>query len=276
MNQRTALIADIHGNSPALRTVLDDIRSQGCSQLFVLGDIINGLDPGGCVELLRSWPAITGIKGNAEYYLLTPDLEDFPLRTQALYSEVIGLIHWWRSQLHDSQLAWLAQLSDLIIWENTCLVHDAPLDRLLPEQHYQQGIDQKYQELCYHARGLRADMEEEELQPILAWMEVEQISDVFSGHTHVPFQRMFGTRRICNIGSVGLPLDGDSRATWALVEDLPEGKRTVTLRRIEYPIDETLAIVERTPSYPTFAKPGMQAAYKTMLIHGRHWSRYRS
>jgi protein phosphatase len=35
-----ALIADIHGNVPALEAVLDDIRRRGITRIFCLGDLV--------------------------------------------------------------------------------------------------------------------------------------------------------------------------------------------------------------------------------------------
>ena len=78
MTTQVALLSDVHGNSPALQAVLNDIRSQGCTKVFMLGDIINGVDPHGCIQLLQEWcetnaAELTCLKGNGEEYLLTPD-----------------------------------------------------------------------------------------------------------------------------------------------------------------------------------------------------------
>lgn len=83
MVTKIALLSDIHGNSPALQAVLADMQNQGCTQVFMLGDIINGVDPHGCIQLLREWCAknnaeLTCIKGNGEEYLLTPDQDAIP------------------------------------------------------------------------------------------------------------------------------------------------------------------------------------------------------
>ena len=74
MSNKIALLSDIHGNSPALEATLKDIERQDCSQVFMLGDIINGVDPHGCIELLRNWAnsnnvELACIQGNAEAYL---------------------------------------------------------------------------------------------------------------------------------------------------------------------------------------------------------------
>ena len=59
---------------------------------------------------------------------------------------------------------------------------------------------------------------------------------VLCGHTHMPMIRKIGTKTFVNPGSVGLPLDGDPRASYAVFHD---GK--VRLRRVRYPVTETVA-----------------------------------
>ena len=54
---KTGILSDIHGNSPALAAVLADARREGVQQLVMLGDIINGIDPHGCIRLLLEWSA---------------------------------------------------------------------------------------------------------------------------------------------------------------------------------------------------------------------------
>src|SRR5512147_1702025 len=50
---RRALISDIHGNLEALEVVLDDIKSQGISEIYCLGDIIGyGPNPRECIDLV--------------------------------------------------------------------------------------------------------------------------------------------------------------------------------------------------------------------------------
>ncbi len=49
--KRAAFLSDVHGNSPALEAVLENIASFEVDELISLGDIINGLDPQGSVHL---------------------------------------------------------------------------------------------------------------------------------------------------------------------------------------------------------------------------------
>lgn len=63
-----AVIADCHGNSLALRAVLDDIDRRGISDVVNLGDSADAnLDPAGVVSLLMERD-ITSLAGNYETY----------------------------------------------------------------------------------------------------------------------------------------------------------------------------------------------------------------
>ena len=64
------------------------------------------------------------------------------------------------------------------------------------------------------------------------------------GHTHRPVDRVVGHVRLINDGSVGLPLDGDTRPAYALL-DFEGGECTVTLRRVGYDREAVIAELER-------------------------------
>ena len=95
---KIAFLSDIHGNSPALRSVLDDIQQEQCKKVFVLGDIVNGIDPHECVRILHSWSDETGInlvciKGNAEAYLVTPDRDSMIQQNDILPDASVGVLN---------------------------------------------------------------------------------------------------------------------------------------------------------------------------------------
>ena len=269
---RIALLADIHGNSPALQAVLEDVARQGCERLYVLGDIINGYDPARCIDMLRGWPGpLAALHGNAEAYLLTPDLDAFPLRHETMYAALFRLLRWFEAHLTAEHMAWLTGLPDTIRWNGACLAHDSPLDRLFPRPRYTPGIDLKYQELMYHAPGIYPDTPPEQLAPLLEWMAAESVWQVYLGHTHVPLNAWHGDKFLCNPGSVGMPLDGDPRPAWGLLEQTEGEPPLVSIRRVDYDIPAILQLIDATPDYPDGGKPGMQPAYKKMLQTGIHW-----
>lgn len=65
---------------------------------------------------------------------------------------------------------------------------------------------------------------------------------LFFGHTHWPIKVRSGNTLVVNPGSVGQPKDGDPRACYAIWQD-----GDVSLRRIEYDVEETVRAYENTP-----------------------------
>src|SRR5262249_20680651 len=63
---------------------------------------------------------------------------------------------------------------------------------------------------------------------------------VFMGHTHRPHVRQLPRRRLVNVGSAGMPLDGDPRACYFLLED-----GQVSERRVPYDVEALLAAFDR-------------------------------
>ena len=276
MINRSALLSDIHGNSPALQAVWEDIVRNECFQVFVLGDIINGIDPHGCVELLNQWRETSAvklacIKGNAETYLLTPDLDALWDRKEPWNADVIRRIKWFESRLSEADLKWIRSFPDFIFWNNACLVHDSPIDRLDPHSWHKPEIEPKYQEWFYHSPGIVENMETAEWQKILAFMTARGFTQVFCGHTHNPFLREIGGKLICNVGSVGIPCDGNPQAAWVMLEEKPDGKPVIKIQRVDYDIARIHLLIDDTPDYPYFQLPGIKGAYKKWFSTGIHW-----
>ena len=61
------------------------------------------------------------------------------------------------------------------------------------------------------------------------------------GHIHTPFVRRLARITVANSGSVGMPYDGDARATYLLVD----GSR-VTIQRVEYDIEAECRLLEQS------------------------------
>ena len=71
---RRALISDIHGNLEALEVVLDDIQSQGITEIFCLGDIIGyGPNPRECIDRVMETCKITLLGNHDQGAMFDPD-----------------------------------------------------------------------------------------------------------------------------------------------------------------------------------------------------------
>jgi len=192
---RLAVLADIHGNLPAMEAVLADADHRGYDRLVIAGDFTGGAWSNEVTALLRSRDAIV-IRGNNEDYLLAfangTAPEEWKDRAQ------------WASircscDLTDrSTVDFIAQLPDqrILSLEGRSpirLVHGSP-----------QGI----------ADGIYPDSDPEKLDEILS--QVEE-SVLICGHTHRSWTDERHNTLAFNPGSAGLSCNGDPRAHYALL-----------------------------------------------------------
>ena len=88
---RRALISDIHGNLEALEVVLDDIQTQGITDIFCLGDIIGyGPNPRECIDRVMDTCDMTLLGNHDQGAMFDPD--GFNIGAERA-------IFWTRSQL---------------------------------------------------------------------------------------------------------------------------------------------------------------------------------
>jgi predicted phosphodiesterase len=192
-----ALLYDVHGNLPALEAVLDDAAGRGAQGFLLGGDYaLMGAWPLESVERLRELDAVW-IRGNVDRWTAAPD--EAP-------AEVQGAIARCRELLGEDLVAELAAL---------------------PESHTEEGVLFCHGSPVSDVRSFAPEPGEEDAELLLG---VEARRVVF-GHTHVAFMREGpGGVELLNPGSVGIPLDGDHRAAYALVA----GDGTVEQRRVAY------------------------------------------
>jgi diadenosine tetraphosphatase ApaH/serine/threonine PP2A family protein phosphatase len=165
--------------------------------------VLFGPEPAACVDRLRGLgDQLAAIKGNTDRYVI--DRQDDVDR--------------WADALGEDRLSWLDAL---------------PAQLALPEQDA----------LLVHATP-RGD--EEMLMPETPASEAAAIlagvgqRTLFCGHVHIQYRRSVAGHDVINPGSVGMPLDGDCRAAWAIVSD---GR--VELRRTAYDVETVADRVER-------------------------------
>lgn len=238
-----AIISDIHGNLEALEAVLADIRTLGIKEVFCLGDIIGyGPNPRECIDLVMQTCTVT-ILGNHDNAALF-DPEGFnPQAERAIF--------WTRKQLesddtakNDKRWEFLGDLPRMRREANFLFVHGSarnPLNEyVFPEDIYNQR----------------------KMERIFGLVE----SYCFQGHTHIPgvFQEEYsfaspdeigselklGDRKVLvNVGSVGQPRDGDSRAAYIVLD---QTAKTVQFRRVLYDIEKTISKIYAIPELDNF------------------------
>ena len=195
-----AILSDIHGNLPALKSVLKDMEQYEIDQVISLGDV-SGYYPfiNEVIELLRLHDT-TNLIGNHDRYII--DNTECPRSTSANLC-----LTYQKSVITDENKAWLAKSSPSIVIGEASMVHGGWDD---PEDEYLYKISASYFE--------RFD---------------EKF--FFCGHTHV--QKHIDLKNgqfFTNPGSVGQPRDGINTASYCLYD---EKTGSVILKRVEYDID---------------------------------------
>jgi putative phosphoesterase len=200
---RIAIVSDVHGNLIALEAVLEDLERQRPDLVVHGGDLaFNGPRPAESVERIRQlgWP---GVRGNMDEALET-------------HRGRHPSIDWAREQLGEERNRWLQELA--LEWrhdDEVALVHAVPGD-------------------LWKAVGREAD--DAELRAVYGPLGARL---AVYGHIHRPYVRELGDLTVANTGSVGLPFDGDPRASYLLVSD---GRPEV--RRVAYDVERAVRDVE--------------------------------
>ncbi|HVF78884.1 MAG TPA: metallophosphoesterase family protein [Solirubrobacteraceae bacterium] len=197
-----ALLYDIHGNVRGLDAVLEDAAQQGADAYFIGGDVaLFGPWPEATVARLRELQPATWIRGNGERW--TANREDAP-------EFLRGATDATRNALGDELVAEHAALpGSAAVADGTRAWHGSPVSDV---------------------RSFTPEPGDDEAE-LLAGVEESRL--IF-GHTHLPFARMASNDgrpvELVNPGSVGMPLDGDHRAAYALLRE--DG--TIEHRRVAY------------------------------------------
>ncbi|MEY2516041.1 MAG: hypothetical protein QOJ89_3399 [bacterium] len=195
-----ALIYDVHGNLPALEAVLSDMAAQGADAYLIGGDVaLFGAWPQDTVARLQELAPATWIRGNGERWTADPGAAPEPVR---------GATHATR-----------AALGDALVAELDGLPESAPLAHGTRAWHASPVSD---------VRSFWPEPAADEAE----LLEGSSDARLVFGHTHLPFARTsdVGGVALVNPGSVGMPLDGDRRAAYALLHD--DG--TIEHRRVAY------------------------------------------
>jgi predicted phosphodiesterase len=227
---RILILADIHGNWPALAAVAS--AAAEFTHLIFLGDAVNyGPDPAQCIAWLRErQDSGHYIKGNHDEAL---SLGRSPRCVPGKSPFEKSLLDSTIAALDDDEKHFLLSLP-------TSLALD------IGDQYWRAFHGLPSNPLCgYLPIGADPQLLDDEIK-------LADSPDVLLvAHTHVQFSRQHGSTLVINPGSVGRPKDGDPRAAYAIYEN-----RRIHLRRVEYDIGETQRRLSRLLPHQLATKLG--------------------
>lgn len=250
-----AVIADIHGNYPALRAVLEDAKRAGAQQYLFVGDYITDLPyTREIYEMLREWKDAVFVSGNREWYM---DSLDPALRRR----EQFVVLFLTRRALGEDGLKWVKGLphsvkirtpdgKKTIFMEHICdelyngtqrdgvpKLSPGPLASSFADRNASRGEVNAFAE-----RAIRANMELESLKKRV------DADIVIHGHTHMQYAVNVDAVTYINPGSCGMPLDHQTGAPYTLLR-YEDGMFSVEERRVPYDMERTVEEWRNSPFY---------------------------
>jgi len=218
-----AVLYDVHGNLDALQAVLRDASAAGADRFVLGGDYAAwGPFPQETVLALRELGDAVWIRGNADRWIAHPDQAPAEVGGEA--------INAYREALGPTLVDELGALPEQAVVDGVRYCHASPMSDICSFSAATQTGEELIPSIMASATSDRE---------LLAGARERMV--VF-GHTHIQFRRPGPDGiELVNPGSVGMPLDGDRRAAYALVDD--EGQ--LELRRVEYDFEATIADIRR-------------------------------
>lgn len=252
---RHAIIADIHGNLPALDAVISDIEGQSVDQVWVGGDLV-GRGPQGHGVVSRiselGWPCI---RGNHEDYLLK--FRKGEVEQAWLELPEWAAVRWMAAELTEEDEHYIDGLPFTLRIEAEKpirLVHGTPDS---------------------HSVGIGPWTKEDKLVGYLD--RIEEFCLVCA-HTHRALERRLDAGLVINTGSVGLPFNGIEKAQYIILSEM-EGDWHVEFRQIEYDrervyqVYESSGFLEAGGVYAWLLKKELESA-RTYLVPFLKWCEY--
>jgi putative phosphoesterase len=205
------VISDAHGNEVALRSCISHLKKK-VDQIYFLGDICGYLsDVNGCIDLLRLNNVIC-VMGNHDAMLLGK----LPLDVT---KDSIYQLAKSRSIISNANKKFLEVLPERIDIEidnvKVAFVHGSPNNYL--------------EEYLYPDTNL--DM-----------FSKCNFDVLFCGHTHRPFVRNSGHKKIVNVGSCGLPRDIGNSFSMAIFDSQTN---SILIERITLSLDVLLSTYDK-------------------------------
>ena len=249
---RYAVIADAHGNYPALQAVLQDAKKAGAEQFLFLGDYMTDFPfTREIVAVLRSLPHAVFVSGNREWYLDSLDPAQRGL-------EQYAALFLTQDALRPEELAWVKQLPRTAKLptpdgaRTLYLQHESPV--ALDHRGQKTPASGELDELFPQWDATGAQVAQYVRKSFLSNLQLPSFlrqtgASVFlHGHSHLQYAVEVEGVLLLNPGSCGLPLDHRRGAPYTLL-DYEAGRFTAEERRVPYDVDSFLREVRQSPEY---------------------------
>ena len=220
MNNRIAILSDIHGDTKALEAVIADARALGATEYWLLGDVLlPGPGREDLFELLDAIPITAAVRGNWDDCVLEALDGEYGLEDPQEI-QLLRLTQYLMEGLDPKRIDWLRSLP--LVKKKEVNGIRFSLTHNLPEKNY--GGD------------LRPANRTENFDQLLD----DQTDMAIYGHVHKQLLR-YGSQgqQILNPGTIGMPYFDwepiqNHRAQYALIDVEEDGVTNLQFRKVAY------------------------------------------
>ena len=203
------LISDVHANVIALEAVLAELKAQGAETILCLGDLVGyGPSPNEAIELLRSSSVVCTLGAADERIAF-----EFARRRVSRKGVADEILEWTKDVIEPDHVEWLRTLPV-----------QRRLDTPVGRMRFFHGSAED--------PGERLDLQQDPIS-LTRLLDRHRCSILACGGSHVPYFRRLPTGWVINPGSVGLSLNGEPGADYALVS-IRDGEVEITMDKVEY------------------------------------------
>lgn len=229
---RLAIISDIHSNIEALNAVLKDINDKNIDSTICLGDLVGYCPyPNEVINRIREKNVLT-IMGNYD---------------DAVGNELLicGCDYPDPKDMDNASIS-LNWTIDAVNGENKKYLRELPREMILKFEG----------KTIYFVHGSPRQMTEylkensKEADEVMAALNEDIL---VSGHTHLPYKKMYGNKILINSGSVGKPKTGHPDANYIII-DITNEKVDVEIIDVPYDYEKIAKSIEENGLPEKFAQ----------------------
>lgn len=223
---RIAVLSDIHGNTPALKAIIESIKENNIDRIIYLGDVIGiGPEPDKCLDLIIE-NNFEMVLGNHELYYvrgtdIDPEMSDYEREHH----------NWIKRLLTDKHYQYLSKcpLSIKVEENNFKLMF----------QHFLID-DTTFEQYPFHGICV---LREKIINQLIDELDTNYM---FIGHEHRPYEVEYNNKKLIDGGSSGCVYDDITHYTIIDISD----KVNVSRNEIKYNRDELIDIFKNGDEFP--------------------------
>lgn len=203
------LISDVHANVLALEAVLAELKRRGAESVLCLGDLVGyGPSPNETLSLLQQEKVLCTLGAADEQVAF-----EFVHNTRPRVGVADEILAWTRSVIEPEHVAFLRRLPSQ-------LRLNTPEGRLRARHGTLEGLT-------------RTELSGQDDTELTRLLDAQRCKILAIGSSHVPYYQRLKAGWIINPGSVGLSLNGEPGADYALLKFGDRGLE-VEMDKVEY------------------------------------------